>query len=192
MGLWEFSLLALWIVVAGLAVLVVALLRHMGMLEARIADLAQQRVSRIDRSGLPVGSRAPDLTLLDAEGAETPFAPPPGRRVVVALVQPGCGPCDHLLPALCRLAAGPEAVEVVVITKGVPGGLAVPLGVRVLYQRGAEAMARFRAFATPWVFVVGPTGLVEAQGIASDQAGLRELIRTANITAASMEREVGS
>lgn len=162
--------------VLALSVLIVALLRHVGGLELRIEELARQRVSRINRSGLSPGSPAPELHLLDDAGADVRFSPSRGQRSVVVLSQPGCGPCEQLLPELGRLAAEPGAPAVVVITKGAPGSTVAPPGVRVLYQRHAEAMAKFQAFATPWAFVVGPDGIVEAQGAVSNRAGLRRLL----------------
>jgi hypothetical protein len=178
--IWGASYAVLWLLVIGMGALVVALLRHIGGLELRIEALSrtsgQTRVSRIDRNGLPPGSAVPEMTLLTADGREATFAPTRGRRAVVVLSQPGCGPCERLLPELGRLAVKAGAPDVVVITKGAPGSYAGPAGVRVLYQRGAEAMAKLRAFATPWVFVIGPDGIVRAQGIASDGPGLRRLL----------------
>jgi hypothetical protein len=185
MGAWKMALAALWVVVLGLVLLVVALLRQVGMLEVRLQELAQQRVSRVERRGLPPGSRAPELRLLDAQGAEVCFRPGQARRSVVVLSQPGCGPCEQVWPALGRLVQAADAPTVTVITKGSPGSVVAPAGVQVLYQRGAEAMRQFQAYATPWVFVVGPGGMIEAQGSASDDVGLHRLLAAASQAAAT-------
>lgn len=174
------SYFLLWLLVAASFLLVVALLRHIGGLELRVEELSrtvgQTRVSRIDRSGLAPGSPAPELRLRDATGRAVRFSAIPGRRAVVVLTQPGCGPCELLLPELGDLAKGPDAPAVFVITKGMPGTYPAPPGVSVLYQRGAEAMVKFQAFATPWVFVIGPSGRIEAQGIAHDAATLDRVL----------------
>lgn len=178
MSPWEIGLVLLWFVVLALAALVVALLRHIGGLELHIEELARQRISQINRSGLSPGSPAPEIDLLDDSGAEVRFSPPDGQRSVVVLSQPGCTPCPQLLPDLGRLAAEPGAPAVVVITKGPPGSTVAPPGVRALYQRHAEAMAKFQALATPWAFVVGPDGVIEAQGAVSNRAGLHRVLDT--------------
>jgi len=188
--LFDASYVALWLMMLAMGALVLALLRHVGMLELRLEELSHLRVSRIQRDGLSPGTVAPQLTLLDEDGQEVAFAPPVGRRALVVLSQPGCGPCDQLVPHLERLVAADGAPDVTIITKGPPGSWAAPRGVRVLYQRRSEAMAGFRAFATPWAFLIGPDGRIAAQGIVNDLAGLCRLLAgdgTAHITASLRE-----
>lgn len=117
MNAWEIALLVLWVLVVGLSLLTIALLRHVGMLEMRLQELSRQRVSRVERTGLPSGSRVPALTLLDERGSEVTFVPHPNRRTLVALSQPGCSPCDQLLAELGHLVSNPGAPPVTVITK---------------------------------------------------------------------------
>lgn len=193
MTLFDASYVALWLMMVAIGALALALLRHVGMLELRVEELSRPRVSHIQRDGLSPGTVAPHLTLLDDGGREVVFAPPLGRGALVVLSQPGCGPCDQLVPHLERLVAAEGAPDVTVITKGPPGSGAAPRGVRVLYQRRSEAMTGFRAFATPWAFVIGPDGRIVAQSIVNDLAGLRRLLAgdgAAHITA-SLKEDIG-
>ena len=102
--------------------------------------------------GLPVGSLAPDVG---------PRAP--GRTLALVFTDPGCGPCQALLPELARWRRSlSEALTIEVVERGDPEG-----------RRVADA---YRIRGTPAAVVVSPSGTV-ASAPAEGTTAIEALIR---------------
>ena len=74
--------------------------------------------SRINRSGLSVGTPAPKFTLPRVGGGELSLELFRGRRVVLLFSDPECGPCDSLMPDLMRFAGKHPEVSVLMVGRG--------------------------------------------------------------------------
>jgi uncharacterized membrane protein YphA (DoxX/SURF4 family)/thiol-disulfide isomerase/thioredoxin len=102
--------------------------------------------------GLTVGSAAPDLAPL-AEG----------RATALVFTDPGCGPCQTLLPELERWQRSlADALTIAVIQRDEP--------------QGREIADAYRIRATPSAVVVSPTGTI-ASAPAEGSAAIEALIR---------------
>jgi uncharacterized membrane protein YphA (DoxX/SURF4 family)/thiol-disulfide isomerase/thioredoxin len=103
-------------------------------------------------SGLPIGSPAPDFAVL-----------PPGRPLALVFTDPGCGPCQTLLPELRRWQQSlAEALTIAVIERDEPDG--------------REVADAYRIRGTPSAVVVSPAGTV-ASAPAEGSAAIEALIR---------------
>src|SRR5262245_10780620 len=97
---WLASSLALWLVVLLLGFLLLGALRSLALLRWRLEQLEATTPSRVGRSGLRAGTKAPDFALSDVSGAEVALHDFAGRRVLLVFTQAGCAPCDKVLPEL--------------------------------------------------------------------------------------------
>ena len=128
--------------------------------------------SRLGRSGVKVGKKAPDFTLKSVAGPEVSLHDFPGRKVLLVFTQAGCGPCSQIMPELNRL--GGKDLQVLVLNKGSSeetGKWAAELGLRipVLIQDGLDISKKYEAFATPFAFLINEKGVVASRGIISNK-----------------------
>lgn len=96
------SNLVLWTLLLGLAVVVFALARQIGVLHDRIAPAGALTLS----GGLKAGERVPDLELQTLRGEPFDLAEPGrrGRGILLFFLSPVCPVCKSLLPVLKRIA----------------------------------------------------------------------------------------
>jgi thiol-disulfide isomerase/thioredoxin len=87
------------------------------------AEVPEPReLPKVEPEGLPVGTTAPNFTLADmmrggTRTLESLLAR--GRPVVVQFIDPTCGPCERLLPAVARWqSALAERLTIAVVTSG--------------------------------------------------------------------------
>ena len=92
------SNLVLWVLVLGLAALVFALTRQIGVLYERVAPAGALMMSNI----LKVGSKAPHVPLQDLNSGRTVTVglPSEGRSQLFFFMSPDCPVCKTLLPSL--------------------------------------------------------------------------------------------
>src|SRR6516165_3737682 len=97
------SNIVLWLLVLFLGFLLLGTLRAVGLLRWRLEQLQATMPSRLGRSGLKVGKKAPDFTLPSVAGPEVSLHDFVGRKVLLVFTQSGCGPCKQIMPELYRL-----------------------------------------------------------------------------------------
>ncbi len=92
------SNVVLWILVLGLAGVLLAVVRQLGVLHERIAPAGALMLNR----GLKVGEAAPVVAVADLEGRthEVGAARADGRSTLLLFVSPTCPVCKTLLPAV--------------------------------------------------------------------------------------------
>jgi methylamine dehydrogenase accessory protein MauD len=167
--LWLTSYAILWLLVLGLAFLVLGLLRALGILTWRLDQLEVTRPSRLGREGLKVAKRAPDFTLPSADGGEVSLHDYSGRKVLLVFTQAGCGPCHDIAPELNRLHAKGEH-QVLVVNNGEPDesrewASEVHARFPVLMQEKFALSKRYEVFATPFAFLIDEQGVIASNGI---------------------------
>lgn len=117
---------------------------------------------------LPVGSIAPDWTLLDPNGNETRLADLRGKVVILDFWGTWCGPCVRKLPDLQELheSLGDQPVEVLALSaheppNAKPRQLMDRNGCEVPLLLNAETMVEAYGVTTfPTVYVIGADGQV--------------------------------
>ncbi len=134
------------------------------------------------REGVKVATRAPDLRLPDLQGRVVSLEEYRGRRVLVVFTDPQCGPCDELAPYLVGLHRQHEENGLAVILvgrgnaeenrrKAQQHGFQFP----VVIQGKRQLSKKYRAFETPFAFLVGEDGEITRDVAVGRDAVLRLL-----------------
>lgn len=135
-----------------------ALLRRYGRALRRVEELE----AGIERpAALVVGDPAPDFALARLDGSEATLRGllQPARSLLLVFVNPLCGPCHALLPALARLD---ERVALVFVSEGDgDANAAFTEYGEVVLEREREVAALYGVVATPSAILIGPHGQVE-------------------------------
>ncbi len=133
-------------------------------------------------AGLPVGSQAPSFKLegiygetmtLDALRAQ-------GKPVMLLFTDPGCGPCNALLPEIAKWQKDHAAVMTFgLISSGTADAnrnKAAEHGIaQVLLQNQREVSSQFKAHGTPSAVMVSADGKIESP-VAAGSAAIRQLV----------------
>lgn len=154
--MWTVSYVLLWATVLFLSVVVVALLRQVGVLHARLQPLGAHPAGE----GPPEGEPAPPVP-----GGEYPSA----RLTLVAFVSPTCTVCAALVPSLRALETQYAGDRVRVVT---------------VDYADAAAPAVFAAFAvrsTPYVVAVDAGGVVRGKGVVNSLEQVEVLVEHAHL-----------
>jgi methylamine dehydrogenase accessory protein MauD len=166
---WLLSYVALWLVVLALGFLLLGALRALGLLRWRLEQLEATTPSRMGRSGLKPGKKAPDFTLPSVAGGEVSLHDFAGRRVFLVFTQSGCKPCHRIVPELNKLQRG-GGVQVLVVNNGEleatrqwagAAGACFP----VLVQGQFSVSKRYEMYATPFAFLIDERGVIASKGI---------------------------
>jgi methylamine dehydrogenase accessory protein MauD len=163
--------LVLWVVVLFLGFLLLGALRAMALLRWRLEQLEATTPSRLGRSGLRIGKKAPDFTLPGISGGEVALQHYARRKLLLVFMQPGCGPCHGITPELNRLHDAGD-VQVLVIHNS--DSETVQEWIKeyrprfpVALQERFNLSKRYEVFATPFAFLIDEHGVIAARGIVS-------------------------
>ena len=181
--LWGISTVFLWVLVLLLGFLLLGALRSIEWLRWRVDQVEATTPSRIGRSGLHPGKKAPDFTLPSASGREVSLHDYAGHKVLVVFTQTGCGPCGEIVPELNRVER--DGVQVLVVNRGnleETRQWAAKTGARcpVLAQEGLELARRYEVFATPFAFLVSEQGVIVSKGIVGNPRHIRFVLSGAH------------
>jgi peroxiredoxin len=145
--------------------------------QLQVAQLEAITPSRVGRSGLRPGQKAPKFTLPTIAGDEVELQHYAERKLLLVFMQPGCGPCHGITPELNRLHDAGE-VQVLVIHNG--DSEAVRAWIKKHRPRFAVAVQehfnlskRYEVFATPFAFLIDERGVISSSGIVSTIQFLR-------------------
>jgi methylamine dehydrogenase accessory protein MauD len=117
------SYLVLWVLVLGMALLLIGLLRQIGLMQAQRqgpADAPEPPEPRLENDGPPIGSRLPVLEAetMNGFGRIALAASRPGERLLLIFMSPLCESCQHVVEALNALAEdGARGVRPIVIMR---------------------------------------------------------------------------
>jgi methylamine dehydrogenase accessory protein MauD len=156
-----------------LCLLVVGTLRALAHVRWRMEQLEAVTPSRIGRSGIKPGTKAPDFSLPSTDSRNMSLSDFQGKTLFLVFIQPGCGPCKRLVPELHRLHERDD-MHVVVVFNGPVEVAAVwsrqeGIRVPVLAQEKYGLSRQFEVFATPFAFVIDEHGIVRSKGIVSQR-----------------------
>lgn len=135
-------------------------------------------------AGLPVGSQAPAFKLegiygetmtLDALKAQ-------GKPIMLLFTDPGCGPCNALLPDIAKWQKQHAGVLTVsLISSGTAEAnrnKAAEHGItQVLLQPNRDVSTQYKAHGTPSAVIVTANGVIDSP-IAAGSAAIRQLVAT--------------
>ncbi len=180
LGLSTVILLA---VVLLLGFLLLGVLRSVERLGWRMDQLEAVTPSRVGRSGLRPGIKAPDFTLPCASGGEISLHDYAGRRILLVFTQTGCGPCRAIVPELNRLDR--SEIQVLAVNRGsidetrqwaAEAAACFP----VVAVEGLELARRYEIFATPFAFLVNGRGVIVSKGIVGNPRHVAFLLSDAD------------
>jgi methylamine dehydrogenase accessory protein MauD len=171
------SNLLLWALALLVGFLLLGALRAQGLLEWRLEQLEATMPSRIGRSGLAPGRRAPDFTLPCIGGGDVALSSFAGQKVLLVFVQAGCGPCQEIVPELNKLAARERNLQILAVNHAAPQAASVwametKAHFPILVQEDWSVSKKYEVFATPFAFLIDERGMITSKGI----AGRREYL----------------
>jgi peroxiredoxin len=123
--------------------------------------------SKINRSGLQTGTRAPEFRLRGVAGEELSLGSYRGRQLLLVFSDPTCGPCNELSPKLARLHGRTPDIAVLMISRGgavanakkvAEHHLTFPVGL----QHRSEISRLYELFATPCAYLIDEQGTIAA------------------------------
>ena len=151
---WAVAFVALWIVVAILAVTVVALLRQIGVLHQRIAPMG----THFAGEGPELDAQAPSVGIDWSQSALT----------VLLFTSRTCTLCRELKPSLDVFRRQYRELRIRTVD----------------LDEDAQVFDAMAVRSTPYLVTVDSTGIVRGRGVANSLEQIEELVRESQLTAA--------
>jgi peroxiredoxin len=139
--------------------------------------------SKLNRDGLPAGTRAPDFTLPALDGGSLSLEQFRGRRLLLVFSDPHCGPCDQLAPELEQAHRRGGDLQIVMVSRGdqeanrqkaAEHKLTFP----IVLQKQWKISREYGMFATPIAYLIDEAGMIAA-GVAVGVEPIRALLTRA-------------
>lgn len=184
------SNLLLWVLVVGLAAVVVALVRQIGVLHERIAPAGALLLKR----GLKVGQPVPAMALTDLSGRSVRIGAPSerGRSTLLVFLSPSCPVCKVLLPVLKSSRAGESGwLELILASDGSEDEhrrFVAANGLREIpYVLSAELGMSFQVERLPFAAIIDEGGILRARGLINSREHLESLFEAKRLGVASLQ-----
>ena len=171
------SQILLWLAVASLAVVVIALARQIGVLHERIAPVGALKIDH----GPAVGEKAPVLTLPTIAGSLAHIGQPleEGRAQLLLFVSPDCPVCKRIIP-LVKAFAKDERLQVLYVGDGrleEQRRLVEKFGLDPrVFVNSPEIGMRFGVGKLPYSVLIDDGGVVVASGLVNSREHLESLV----------------
>jgi methylamine dehydrogenase accessory protein MauD len=150
-SVWIASYVLLWLAVLGLSLAVVALLRQIGVLHARLHPM-----------GVHFGGEGPELGSVAAPVPGLAYGEAP--LTLLAFTSPTCDVCKVLRPSLDAVERSYRDVQVRILD---------------LDDATQPTFSDFNVRSTPYVVAVGADGTVKGRGVANSLEQVEELMAEA-------------
>ncbi|HEV2756045.1 MAG TPA: thioredoxin fold domain-containing protein [Actinomycetota bacterium] len=186
-GWWAVSYVVMWLLLAALTIVVVALARQIGTLHLR---LGPRGALEVDDEGPPLGEAPPPEETTDAQGRAARVGGP-GEPQLLLFVSPGCHLCEQVLPSLPAVARVHELTPYVLADVDAEETVSQyerrRLAARFVSAQGIAQ--RYRVPGTPYVVVLDGLGVVRAKGTVNNLEQLEGLVETGAQRAEEAARE---
>jgi methylamine dehydrogenase accessory protein MauD len=181
---------ALWLVVIGLAVALLAVVRQLGVLHERIAPVGALMLAK----GLKVGEFAPNIVAQDLEGRSITLgaARADERATLIMFVSPTCPVCKTLLPILkSSLTSERDWLDIILASDGETANqrefvLAHRLGA-FPYIVSAPLGISYQVSRLPFAVLIDAQGVLRARGIVNSREHLESLFEAKRLGLASIQ-----
>jgi methylamine dehydrogenase accessory protein MauD len=171
------SSVLLWLALLFVAFVVLGSLRSMEVLRWRMEQLEATMPSRLGRSGLKAGKKAPAFTLKSVVGPEVALADYGARKVLLVFVQTGCGPCKTIVPDLNRVHHEGKVQVLAIHNADLEAARkwtsANEAEFPVLMQEKWSVSKRYEVMATPFAFLIDEKGIVTSKGTVGSKKHIR-------------------
>lgn len=177
------SLGVLLVAVLFVGFLLLGALRALGLLGWRLDQLEAITPSRIGRSGLKPGAKAPDFILPSVTGEPLSLHDFSGHKVLLVFVQGGCEPCHLIVPELNRLGASGTYQVMAVHSGKIEAAQEWAREAGALFPVGAQdhwnVSKRYEMYATPFAFLLDEQGLIVSRGIVKNAQHIKFVLSEA-------------
>lgn len=180
----------LWLVVAALSAVVVALARQVGILYERVAPAGALSIGR----GPAVGDRAPvvSVPLLDGGSMEIGGPSADGRGTLLFFLSPTCPVCKTLLPVVRRVAREERSRLRLVLASDGPADehrrFVEANDLRdVPYALSTELGVAWKVPRLPWAALLDAGGSVRSKGLVNSREHLESLVEADALGVASIQ-----
>ena len=180
----------LWLLVIGLAVVVLALVRQLGVLHERISPVGALMLAK----GLKVGELAPALPVIDLEGQPLTIggSRADGRTLLLMFVSPSCPVCKALLPVLKASRRSEQAsVDIVLASDGELAAQQAFVREQGLgafrYVVSAPLGISYQVSRLPYAVLLDSVGVLRARGIINSREHLESLFEAQRLGVASLQ-----
>ncbi len=184
------SVVVLWLAVIGLAVVVLALARQVGVLHERVMPAGALLMG----GGARVGEPAPELTLKDIGGRDVRIGGKreDARHTLLFFLAPTCPVCKTLLPTL-RSARKSEAawLDIVLASDG-----ETQEQLRFVEAEGLHAFpyvvsrtlgVSYRVGKLPYAYLIDDQGVLRTGGLVNSREHLESLFNAKELDVASVQ-----
>lgn len=190
MSAFSVSYIVLWVLVAGLSLVVFALARQIGVLHDRIAPTGALMLAK----GLTVGEAAPivPVTDLDGHARNVGGEHADGRNTLVMFVSPTCPVCKQLLPVLKSSARTEQQwLDILLASDG-----EVAKQTEFRKQHGLATLPyilsptlgiAYQINRLPYAVLLDERGIVVARGLINSREHLESLFEAKRLGVASVQ-----
>ncbi len=189
------SNLVLWLLVLGLAAVILALVRQIGVLHERIAPVG----ALLLRRGLKVGDPAPTLGVTDLGGRIFTIGGPSehGKNSLLVFLSPTCPVCKVLLPVLRSVRASESTWLDVILASDGPEDehrrFVAANGLQdIPYVLSAALGMAFQVERLPFAAIIDEKGMLRARGLINSREHLESLFEARRRGVASLQEFLDS
>jgi methylamine dehydrogenase accessory protein MauD len=184
------SNILLWLLLAGLAAVVVALVRQIGVLHERIGPAGALLLKR----GLKIGEPVPAIAVTDLSGHGVTIGAPSdrGRSTLLVFLSPTCPVCKVLLPVLKTSRADESAwLDLILASDGSEDEhrrFVAANGLRdIPYVLSSELGMSFQVERLPFAAIIDEHGVLRARGLINSREHLESLFEAKRLGVASLQ-----
>jgi len=183
------SQIVLWISVLGLAAVLLALVRQIGVLHERIAPIGALTIDH----GPAVGDPSPTFDLIDIHQRPISIGRPAadGASTFLMFVSPGCPVCKKLLPVAKSIAKSEPSLRLVFASDGdrIEQERFVQLQRIEDYPLvlSAELGMSFHIGKLPYVVLIDERGTVRAKGLVNTREHLESILQARQLGVGSIQ-----
>ena len=189
------SNIVLWLLVLGLAAVILALVRQIGVLHERMGPAGALLLKR----GLKVGEPVPAMALTDLGGHSLTIGAPSdrGRSTLLVFLSPTCPVCKVLLPVLKSSRADESAwLELILASDGSEDehrNFVAANGLREIpYVLSSELGMSFQVERLPFAAIIDEHGILRARGLINSREHLESLFEAKRLGVASLQEYLES
>ena len=184
------ALILQWIVIIGLAAVVLALVRQVGILHQRIAPAGALMISE----GIKVGNPAPNMALRTLDGKDISIGGPSAGLLstLVMFVAPDCPVCAKLIPAVTAIARQEASwLRVIFASDGKSSDHAkfqLEKGLRDFpYVVSTELGMTFHVAKLPYGVLLDEHGVLVSQGLTNNREHVESLFEAKRLKVATLQ-----
>jgi methylamine dehydrogenase accessory protein MauD len=183
------SQIVLWIAVLGLAAVVFALIRQIGVLHERIAPMGALTIDH----GPGVGDHSPLFDLIDIRRRPVSIGHPAAdsKSTFLMFVSPSCPVCKKLLPVVKSIAKNEPWVRLVFASDGDLAEQEHFVQSQSLgdypFVLSAELGMTFHIGKLPYVVLIDEAGTVRAKGLVNTREHLESILQAKQLGIASLQ-----